>query len=265
MNLLKKPYVIFILCLIFLAICGEHLTPNDPFKTNIDKRLTGPSTEYIFGTDELGRCMLSRLIYSVRISLGIAAVILIISLFIGASLGLISGYFGGLIDEILMRLTDTVMAIPSFIIAMVLIGALGSGIPNMIFVFAITGWTRYARLTRSLVFNIKNENYVLTAKLTGLKNSYILLKYIFPGIVRPLIVLGTLGMGMTILMTSSMSFLGLGITEPTPDWGAMLNNGTTYIRTAPYLAIFPGILICLTVLSFNLLGESLKKDNEWER
>ena len=265
MSLLKKPYVIFILFLIFLAIGGEHLTPNDPFKTNIDKRLTGPSAEYIFGTDELGRCMLSRLIYSVRISLGLAAVILIISLFTGGLFGLISGYFGGLIDEILMRLTDTIMAIPSFIIAMVLIGALGSGIPNMIFVFAITGWTRYARLTRSLVFNIKNENYVLTAKLTGLKNFYILLKYIFPGIIRPLIVLGTLGMGMTILMTSSMSFLGLGITEPIPDWGAMLNNGTIYIRTAPYLAIFPGILICLTVLSFNLLGESLKRDNEWEK
>jgi peptide/nickel transport system permease protein len=164
-----------------------------------------------------------------------------------------------------MRATDTIMALPSFIVAMVLIGALGAGIGNMVIVFALTGWTRYARLTRSLVINVRNENHVVTARLTGLGPFYILGRYILPAIVRPLIVLGTLGMGMMILMTSSMSFLGLGITEPTPDWGAMLSNGTTYIRTAAYLAVFPGILICLTVLSFNLLGEALKVEGEWEK
>ncbi len=262
MTLLKKPYVLFLLLLMVLAVGGDSFAPNDPFQTHIDQRLSPPSVDYLFGTDELGRCMFSRLIYSVRISLGLAASILVICLVTGTCIGMVSGYFGGLIDEILMRATDMIMALPSFIVAMVLIGALGAGLGNMIFVFALTGWTRYARLTRSLVINIRNENYVVTARLTGLQSFYILRKYILPAIVRPLIVLGTLGMGMMILMTSSMSFLGLGITEPTPDWGAMLSNGTTYIRTAAYLAIFPGILICLTVLSFNLLGEELKGEKK---
>ncbi|BBO82444.1 nickel ABC transporter permease subunit NikC [Desulfosarcina ovata subsp. sediminis] len=261
MSLLKKPYVLFILLLVVLALGGQHLSPNDPYQPHIDQRLLPPSSTFLFGTDELGRCMFSRLICSVRVSLGLAASILAICLLTGACIGMVAGYFGGLVDEILMRVTDTIMALPSFIVAMVLIGTMGAGIGNMIFVFALTGWTRYARLTRSLVLSVKNANHVVTARLTGLGSVYILRRYILPAIARPLLVLGTLGMGMMILMTSSLSFLGLGITEPTPDWGAMMTNGTTYIRTAAHLAIFPGILICLTVLSFNLLGEALKKDH----
>jgi peptide/nickel transport system permease protein len=261
MAIIKKPYTLFIIFLILLAFAGPLISPHDAFKTNIHRRLETPSVEFLFGTDELGRCLFSRIIYGARVSLGLGIMIMIISMSIGGLIGIVSGYFGTWIDELFMRITDIFMSVPSFIVAMVLISALGGGVTNMILVFSITSWTRYARITRSLVVNIRNENYVETARLVGLKNSYILMKHILPSIAHSIIVMATLGMGMTILMTSSMSFLGLGITEPTPDWGAMLNNGTTFIRTAPYLAVFPGLIISLTVLSFNFLGEALRRES----
>lgn len=258
--LLFKPYTIFLLALILIGLVGPLIPSVEPYVTNVSRRLESPSFDFFCGTDGLGRCVFSRIIYGIRISLGMGIAILIISLVTGGLMGISAGYFGKIVDEVTMRITDIFMTIPSFVIALVLIRALGSGVGNMILVFSLTMWTRYARMVRSLVMNIRNENYIETARLAGLGSAYILRKHILPGIIQPVIAMATLGMGMNILMTSSMSFLGLGITEPVPDWGAMLNNGTAYIRTAPHLAIFPGLVISFTILSFNLLGEALRNE-----
>ncbi len=257
--LLLKPYALFLLFLVLLSIIGPTIAPNDPFETHVSRRLSGPSRDFPFGTDDLGRCVLSRMLAGARISLGMGVLILSITLSTGSLLGILAGYTGGFFDEVVMRITDVFMTVPSFVIALVLIRTLGSGVMNIVLVFSLTMWTRYARMTRSLVLNLRHENYIRLARLTGLSRGYILRRHVLPAVVHPLVVMGTLGMGMTILMTSSLSFLGLGITEPVPDWGAMLNKGTTFIRTAPHIAIFAGLAIALTVFSLNLLGEALRR------
>ena len=211
-NLIHKPYVYFLLFIILVGANPSIFSPNSPYTTNVSRRFEPPSTAYFFGTDELGRCVFSRVMYGARISLATGLSILLLSLFCGGLLGTLAGYFGGWLDEVIMRLTDIFMTIPS---------------------------------------NVE------TAKIIGLKRSYILIKHILPGVLPPILVMATLGMARNILMTSSLSFLGLGIIEPTPDWGAMLNKGTTYIRTAPHIALFSGLIISLTILSFNLLGDAL--------
>jgi peptide/nickel transport system permease protein len=256
-NIVFKPYVLFLVFAITVAVAAPAFSPHDPYATNVSVRLESPSLRYLFGTDELGRCVLSRVVYGARISMGMGMAILLTSMLIGGSLGMLAGYFGGRIDEAIMRLTDIFMAIPSMVVALVLAGALGPGIEHMILIISITMWPGYARMIRGLVLDVKNEHYVEVAIMTGLKNNYILLKHILPGILPPILVMATLGMGRNILMTSSLSFLGLGIVEPTPDWGAMLNKGMTYIRTAPHIALYPGIVISLMVLSFNMLGDAL--------
>jgi len=256
-NLIHKPYVYFLLFIILVGANPSIFSPNSPYTTNVSRRFEPPSTAYFFGTDELGRCVFSRVMYGARISLATGLSILLLSLFCGGLLGTLAGYFGGWLDEVIMRLTDIFMTIPSIVFALVLARALGPGIGNVIVILSVTMWTGYARMIRGLVLDIKNEHYVETAKIIGLKRSYILIKHILPGVLPPILVMATLGMARNILMTSSLSFLGLGIIEPTPDWGAMLNKGTTYIRTAPHIALFSGLIISLTILSFNLLGDAL--------
>ena len=253
----RKPYFYFLLFLILIASAPSVFSLKNPYSIDVYRRLELPSTEYLFGTDDLGRCIFSRIIYGAGISIITALSILLLSLFCGAVFGIIAGYFGGILDEIIMRLTDIFMTIPSFVIALVLAKSFGPGMGNVIIILSITMWTGYARMIRGLVLSIKNEYYIQTAKIIGLRNSYILVKHILPGILPPILVMATLGMGRNILMSSSLSFLGLGFIEPSPDWGAMLNKGMTYISTAPHIAIFPGIFISLTVLSFNMLGDAL--------
>lgn len=258
MRFLFKPYVLFILFLTLMGAGAPVFAPNNPFTINVSRRLEAPSFDFWFGTDNLGRCVLSRIIHGIRVSLGLGVTIMIIALVTGIILGTLSGYMGGWVDEVLMRMTDIFMTIPSIIVALVLSRSLGPGVGNLILIFSLTMWTRYTRMVRGLVLEIKNEHYIETAKIAGFKTAYILLYHILPGILPPMLVMATLGVGMNILMVSSLSFLGLGIVEPIPDWGAMLNNGTVFLRTSPHLALFPGLFISLTVLSFNLLGDHLK-------
>lgn len=256
-RLIYKPYIYFLLFITIVSVNPSIFSPDSPYTTNVSRRFEPPSTAYFFGTDELGRCVFSRIIYGMRISLVTGLSILLLSLFCGGLLGALAGYFGGWLDEVIMRLTDIFMAIPSIVFALVLARALGPGIGNVIIILSVTMWTGYARMIRALVLDIKNEHYVETAKIIGLNSIYIFAKHILPGVFPSILVMATLGVGRNILMTSSLSFLGLGIVEPTPEWGAMLNKGTTYIRTAPHIALFSGLFISLTVLSFNLLGDAL--------
>lgn len=233
------------------------IAPHDPNATDVSNRLKPPCLEYPCGTDDLGRCVLSRVIYGGRISLGMCVAIMALSIAAGGLLGLTAGYAGGWPHELLMRLTDVFMAIPSLVMALVLVRSAGPSVLNMVWVVAIGMWPGVARMVCGLVMQVKKEHYIQTAVMTGLGTGYIFRRHIVPAILPPLLVMATLGMGRIILMTSALGFLGLGIVEPTPEWGAMLNNGTAYIRTAPHLALVPGLLISVTVLSFNLLGEGI--------
>ncbi len=243
-----------------VAASPSVFSPNDPYAANVFRRLEPPSLEYFFGTDEFGRCVFSRVIFGAGISLATGFSVLLLSLLCGGLLGAIAGYLGGWTDEVIMRVTDIFMAIPSIVVALVLARSFGPGTGKVVIILSITMWPGYARMIRGLILEIKNEHYVKTAMIIGFKNSYILGRHILPGILPPILVMAALGMGRNILMISSLSFLGLGIVEPTPDWGAMLSKGITYIRIAPHLALFPGLFICLTVLVFNLTGDALNSN-----
>lgn len=237
------------------ALAGPFLVPNDPGAINMAHRLEPPCPAYLFGTDTLGRCLFSRIIAATRVSLGTGLAVLLLSFSMGGAVGLVSGYCGGWVDELFMRVTDMFMAVPSLVIALVLARYLGPGISNTIWVISISIWPGYARLVRGLVIQEKQEAYIRVAELSGLGVVRIWFHHIFRAILPPLATAATLGMGRILLMLSSLGFLGLGILEPTPDWGTMLHNGTAVIRTAPHAALFPGLAVSLAILCFNLAGE----------
>lgn len=240
------------------ALAGPVIAPHDPYAINVDQRLNPPSSQYPCGTDDLGRCVLSRLICGGGVSLGMGIAIMALSLLAGGSMGLAAGYMGGWTHELIMRITDVVMAIPSLVIALVLVSAAGPSVWNMVWIISLGMWPGICRMVCGLVMQVKKEHYIETAVMTGLSTGYIFRRHIIPAIMPPLLVMITLGMGRTILMTSTLGFLGLGIVAPAPDWGAMLNSGAAYIRTAPHMSLFPGLIISATVLCFNLLGERVE-------
>lgn len=244
--------------LIFLCLTAPIIAPHDPMAQNINLALSPPSNQFPFGTDELGRCVLSRVIYGTRLSLLIGFAVTGITAAAGTLLGLIAGYAGGAIDEIIMRLVDILLAFPGLILALVISGILGPGLFNTILALSLAGWTRYARLARGITLSVKNIAFVEATRSLGGSHTYILFYHILPEIIAPVIVMATLGIGWTILMAASLSFLGLGAQPPLPEWGAMLNSGRNFLRVAPQLSIFPGIAIMLTVLAFNFLGDGLR-------
>ncbi|MEA3293555.1 MAG: nickel transporter permease, partial [Euryarchaeota archaeon] len=210
------------------------------------------------GTDNLGRCMLSRIIYGARISLQIGIIVVGITSVIGITLGMIAGYYGGVLDELIMRGVDILLVFPGIILALVIAGILGPGLFNVMLALAIVGWTGYARVVRGVVLSVKEKEYVESARALGVGDWYIITRHILPSCVAPIIVIATLGMAYVILAAAALSFLGLGAQPPTPEWGSMLNNGKNFMRTAPHLTIFPGLAIMITILAFNFIGDGLR-------
>ena len=249
---------------IFAALLAGIVAPHDPIDQDITQALRPPilwedgSAEHILGTDELGRDVLSRLIYGARISLMVGFVAVILSGIIGATLGLVSGYFGGLSDTMIMRLVDIQLSMPGILLALAIIGAIGPSLANVIIVIAITTWADYARVIRAQVLSIKENEFVDLAKVAGCSTFRILRKHIFPSTINSLIVIGTLMLGRVIILESALSFLGLGVQPPTPSWGSMLADGRQYLTYAWWLATFPGLAIMLVVLGTNLLGDWLR-------
>jgi nickel transport system permease protein len=263
-TILKSQKVIFIcsliLCLLFvLTIFAPWLAPNDPVVVNIAHKLQPPSLDYPLGTDQLGRCILSRILYGARISLGFATLIFISSLSIGLIVGIIAGYRGGWVDQLLMRFGDGVMAFPSLLLVLGLVGIWGAGLKQVVFALIFVQWVYYARVIRGIVLSLREQNYIVAAKISGSSPIKIMRKHIVPNVLPPLAVMGTLEMGWAIMDLSSMSFLGLGVQPPTPEWGAMIHEGKSYIRTNPALMIYPGLMIVVVVVTFNLLGEALSE------
>ncbi len=243
---------------LLVGILAPILAPNDPLEHSLQHMLAKPSADYPLGRDELGRCILSRIFYGARISLLIGLMVVSIGILVGVPLGVTSAYYGGKTDFIIQRFIDTMLTFPGILLALILIAMLGVGLQNVMIAVGISTIPIYARLSRSSVLAIKNRQYIEAAKSIGASDSRIILQHLVPNSLSPIIVQSTLHMATAILWAAGLGFLGLGVSPPTPEWGAMLNGGRLYIRVAYHVATFPGMMIFVTVLGFNLLGDGLR-------
>lgn len=250
--------LVIILAVVAVAVFAPYLAPNDPVRVDLTQRLAPPSAQYPLGTDHLGRCLLSRLIYGARVSLTTAALALSAITLISIPLGTLAGYCGGWVDNAIMRVVDVLLAFPGLILALVIAGTLGPGLLNVMLALSLVWWVGYARVIRGMVLAVKEKEFVLAARACGTSELGIIVRHILPNVLSPVIVLATLDMGKLILAISGLSFLGLGAQPPTPEWGAMLNDGRPYMQVAPQLMIYPGLCIMTVVLAFNLLGDGLR-------
>lgn len=243
---------------IFAALFAGYIAPHNPEKANLELRLKEPCKEYPLGTDDLGRCILSRIIFGARVSLSVGLLVVSSSLALGLAIGTLSGYYGGWMDEIVMRVVDAFLAFPSLLLALGIAGLFGAGFMNMVIALIVVDWASYARLARSSVIAVKEQEYIKAAKGLGSGDLHVILRHVIPNVISPLIVMATMGIGYVILSAAGLSFLGFGVQPPTPEWGSMLSEGKIYIRSAPHVMIFPGLAIMLAVLAFNYLGDGLR-------
>jgi len=257
-SLLTQFGLAIIIVLFFTAIFAPWLAPHDPMKVKTRDRLKPPSKEHLLGTDDMGRDILSRIISGSRISIMVGVVVVAISLSIGVPLGAISGYFGGKIDSILMRITDIFLGLPSLILALAIAAALGRGIMNTMIAISITWWPWYARLVRGQTLSIREMGYIEAARAAGGSSFRIVLTHVLPNCISPIIVTASMDMGYTILAAAALGFIGLGAQPPSPEWGLMVSIGRTYMMNYPWVATFPGLAILITVLGFNLVGDGLR-------
>ncbi|AZU62589.1 nickel transporter permease [Neobacillus mesonae] len=243
---------------IIVAILAPWISPYDPYAYNMKALLQPPSYSHPFGTDQFGRDVLSRIIHGSRISLMIGMVGVGISIIVGVSLGTIAGYFGGLIDSIIMRIMDILLAFPGFLLALAIISILGPNMLNVMIAIGIFSIPVFARIMRSSVISVKYKEFIEATKSLGGSHFFIIMKHVIPNCIAPIIVLSTMRIATAILTAAGLSFLGLGAQPPSPEWGAMLNEGREYIRSATHLSTVPGLIIMLVVLGFNMLGDGLR-------
>ncbi len=244
--------------LIFLLAAPEFVN-HDPFETNLSLSFQPPGTEgYLLGTDSVGRCVLCRILTGGRISIFSALAVIGIVFTIGTSLGVISGYFGGKTDAVISKITVIFQAFPGFVLAVAVAGILGPGLMNGIISLSMVYWTTYCRLARSLVLNMKEAAYIQAARMCGAKKRHIILKYVMPNMISQMIITATLDIGNVTLSMAGLSFIGLGASRPTAEWGAMMSESRSYLQTAPWTIVFPGIALFIVVLIFNLLGDSIR-------
>lgn len=251
-------FSIIFLTVIIIAVLLAPLSPYDPYEIDISQKMQGMSAKHIFGTDDYGRDYLTRALYGGRVSLLVGFCSMFITVIIGTLIGVFSGYIGGKVDMILMRFTDIFLALPSMLLMIVLNAILQPGLVTLIFVLSLFSWAQVARITRAETMSVKERDYVIATKNLGAGSFRIAVKHIIPNILGPIVVAASLGVANAILMESSLSFLGLGVQIPVASWGSMLQSAQTHILDTPRLAILPGVLIMLTVLSFNLLGDVLR-------
>lgn len=246
------------LVLILVPVLAPFLAPNDPVANDYANMMVAGSRQYPLGTDQIGRCILSRLIYGGRTSLLIVFWVIAVISVIGVLIGMVSGYLGGWVDMVLTRLTDMVMALPSTVFVIALVSVLGSSLKHTVMAMSLVGWTEYARVSRALVLSMKENTYIEEARLGGLPEYQIVFRYILPNVVPYLLVNITQDVGANLLTLSGLSLLGLASQPPVPEWGFMLSEGRRFIQSAPWLIIYPGMVILIHVMVFNLLGDSLR-------
>jgi len=257
-NRLAIAGMLILILLLFIAVFADVIAPYPYAKQNYDEVLQPPNLKHLAGTDEFGRDILSRIIYGSRISLQIGFISLTVGALVGCILGSIAGFFGGVIDNVIMRFMDILHSIPRVILAIAIAASLGAGITSALIAVAVGSIPNFARVVRAATMTVRDQDFVEAARAIGASTSRIIVKHILPNILAPIIVQATLGVGTSILLAASLSFLGLGIQPPVPEWGAMLSSSRTYMRDNPYMVIAPGIAIMLTVLALNLFGDGLR-------
>ena len=243
---------------IVIALFAEQIAPYDPLEASLREAFQAPCKKHFFGTDALGRDVFSRVICGTRTS--VFSVLLLVSMVLvaGTLLGIVAGYFGGVVDGVIMRIGDMMIAFPDLILAIAIVGILGPSLRNSMIAITAVSWTRYARLSRSLVLKIRTKTYISAAEISGTRNIDIVRKYIFPNIIPTMITTAATDIGSMMLALASLSFLGFGIQPPAPEWGYMLSEGRTYILSSPWLLFCPGIAVFVTVVVFNLWGDCLR-------
>lgn len=247
-----------VLILFFISLLAPLISPYDPSAINAWKVLSPPSWQHWLGTDELGRDVLSRILYGSRVSLKVGFVAVGIAVSIGTVVGLVSGYYSGLVDATLMRFVDVMLCFPAFFLILAIITFLEPSIWYIMMVIGLTGWMGVARMVRAETLSIREMDYILAARCIGCSNTRIIFRHILPNAISPVLVSATLGIAGAILTESALSFLGIGVQPPTPSWGNILTSGKDYIEFAWWLSLFPGLAILVTVLAYNLLGEGIR-------
>lgn len=257
-NKLAMLGVIILCVLIFSSIFANVLAPYGYDEQITAEALQGPSIKHPFGTDKFGRDQLSRILYGGRVSLRVGIIAVAVALVFGGALGVAAGFIGGKVDSVIMRVMDVLMAVPGMLLAVAIAASLGAGLGNMMIAIGIGNIPSYARITRAAVLSAKENEYVEAARATGVSNLGIIVRHILPNSIAPVIVQATLGVASSITACAMLSFLGLGAPPPTPEWGGMLSTARDYLRTEPYMAIFPGLFIMITVFSLNVMGDGLR-------
>lgn len=261
-RLSKSPLAMFglaiILLLIFCALFAEAISPYSPIKQDLMHMFETPSAEHWLGTDEFGRDILSRLIYGARVSLQVGFIAVGIALVVGGMLGAISGYYSGWLDNSIMRVMDVLLSIPQTLLAIAIVAALGPSLMNLMIAVGISAVPTYARIVRGSVLSIRSMEFIEAARSVGSSDLRIILRHIIPNSMAPIIVQSTLGVASAILNAAGLSFIGLGIQPPNPEWGAMLSGGRQYIRDFPHMTLYPGLAIMFTILALNFLGDGLR-------
>ncbi|HEY9842747.1 MAG: nickel transporter permease [Candidatus Sericytochromatia bacterium] len=247
-----------VLLFLLLAFVPQLFTHYDPLASDLANRLLPPGPAHWFGTDDLGRDILARVVYGARISLLVGLISVGIALVIGSFIGVVAGYFGGIVGEVLMRIIDIILAFPSILLAILIVAILGPGLVNAMIAIGIVNVPIYARLLRSTTLQVRNQEFIEAGHAMGASHSRIIWFHILPNCLSPLIVQATLGIGSAILETAGLSFLGLGAQPPIPEWGTMLSQAKDFIRSAPWTLMFPGIAITMVVVAFNLMGDGLR-------
>jgi ABC-type dipeptide/oligopeptide/nickel transport system permease subunit len=262
LRVLKRKNVIFGLSIlsiyIFLAIFGPWIAPYDPNGIVLSDSLTPPNLAHFFGTDLLGRDIFSRVIYGARTSLIIGVVVVTVALSVGLLLGMTSGYFGGVVDDVIMRFVDILMSFPGILLAIALVSVLGPSLQNLLLAVAISTIPDCTRVVRAACISVKENEYVEAARASGESSLGVIVHYVLPNCMAPIIVTSTLRMATAILSASALSFLGLGVQPPTAEWGADLSDGRDFLSTSPYVAIFPGLALFFLVMGLNVLGDGLR-------
>ncbi len=257
----RRTAVIGLVLLVAVVLCtllADVISSRDPVDIDLDRALMPPSWDHPFGTDPFGRDVFSRVFHGARISLGVGFLARTISLVLGLLFGVISGYFGGRLGSVIMRLADITFAFPALLLLIAIMAVVSPGLVSLFVTLGVVGWAAMARLVRAQVLSIKERDYVRAARSSGANHPAIILRHILPGCLSPVLVVYTMGLGMTVMAEASLSFLGLGVQPPSASWGRMISSGIAFMRTAPWLTLFPGLLLTITVCSFNLIGDCLR-------
>ena len=249
---------VLLAAIVLCTLLTVFLSPRDPSDIDLDHSLMPPSWDHPFGTDPFGRDVFSRVFYGARVSLGVGFVARTISLVLGLFFGVIAGYFGGRCDSIIMRLADITFAFPTLLLLIAIMAVVSPGPLSLFATLGVVGWAAMARLVRAQVLTIKEREYVQAARSSGANHPAIIVRHILPGCISPVLVVYTMGLGMTVMAEASLSFLGLGVQPPSASWGRMISGGIAFMRTAPWLTVFPGLLLTATVCAFNLIGDGMR-------